>query len=179
MIESDAKSRVVAASCNPVEVTRREWERVAEDSDARYINIEVICSDAREHERGVESRLCTVPGLNLPTWEQVVERRCEEWTASRLVLDTFGRGESESLARMPQKVGALDRSPGAISSSGLIAAAALRFAAAAYLNQPISSRATISCPARFGWLPCDMNVDISAPASAAITKVWRLSTRPT
>jgi len=49
-----AKVSVVADSCNPVELTRRERERVASDADARYVNIEIVCSDAREHRVRVE-----------------------------------------------------------------------------------------------------------------------------
>ena len=36
---------VVADSCNPIELTRREWEQVARETEAAYINIEVICSE--------------------------------------------------------------------------------------------------------------------------------------
>jgi len=34
---------VVADSCNPIEFTRNEWENVALESGARYVNIEVVC----------------------------------------------------------------------------------------------------------------------------------------
>ena len=40
---------VVADSCNPLELTRREWESVAQDNSATIVNIEVICSDQTEH----------------------------------------------------------------------------------------------------------------------------------
>ena len=52
---------VVADSCNPIELTRREWEHVAREAGARHVNIELICSDAVEHRRRVESRDATVP----------------------------------------------------------------------------------------------------------------------
>src|SRR4029434_5724700 len=56
---------VVADSCNPVELTRSEWEDVATNASARCINIEIICSDKSEHRQRVESRESTVPGLIL------------------------------------------------------------------------------------------------------------------
>src|SRR5262249_17263704 len=59
---------VVADSCNPIELTRREWEQVARHADARYVNIEVVCSDIRKHRERVETRVSTIPGLRLPTW---------------------------------------------------------------------------------------------------------------
>jgi len=88
---------VVADSCNPIELTRREWERVARDGGAVYVNIEVVCSDLREHQRRVETRRSTVPGLTLPTWREVAERQYDDWTVDRVILDTFGRSEQETM----------------------------------------------------------------------------------
>ena len=53
---------VTADSCNPIELTRREWEQVARDAGVPYVNIEVICSDPGEHRQRVETRRPTVPG---------------------------------------------------------------------------------------------------------------------
>lgn len=86
---------VVADSCNPIELTRREWERVATDAGARYVNIEVVCSDLQEHRTRVETRRSDVHGLNLPTWQDVTVRAYDRWTAERVVLDTFGRSAEE------------------------------------------------------------------------------------
>ena len=94
---------VVADSCNPIELTRREWERVAAGTGARYVNIEVVCSDIREHRRRVETRLGTVPGLRLPTWQDVAEREYHGWTVDRVVVDTFGRSERECLDELLAK----------------------------------------------------------------------------
>jgi predicted kinase len=88
---------VVADSCNPIELTRREWEEVALAAGTRYVNIEVICSDAGEHRERVESRSSTVPGLRLPTWAEVEGREYHDWTVERIVLDTSHRPEVECL----------------------------------------------------------------------------------
>lgn len=82
---------VVADSCNPIELTRREWEQVARGSNADYVNVEVVCSDAEEHRRRVETRTTEVPGLTLPTWQDVENREYHEWTVDRIVVDTAGR----------------------------------------------------------------------------------------
>lgn len=84
-------SNVVADSCNPIELTREEWRRVADEEGARAIDIEVICSDVAEHRHRVENREVDVPGLVLPTWQQVVEREYDEWHTDRIVVDTAGR----------------------------------------------------------------------------------------
>ncbi|MFY9146778.1 MAG: AAA family ATPase [Bacillota bacterium] len=95
---------VVADSCNPIELTRREWERVALDAGTRYVNIEIVCSDAREHRRRVESRSPTVPGLRLPTWTEVESREYHDWTVERVVLDTSHKFEAECLNELLSKL---------------------------------------------------------------------------
>ena len=96
---------VVADSCNPIELTRRAWEQVALDADARYVNIEVVCSDTTEHRERVEGRASTIPGLRLPAWQEVESREYHDWTVERIVLDTSGRPEGECidelLSRLP------------------------------------------------------------------------------
>lgn len=98
---------VVADSCNPIELTRREWELVAASAGARHLHIEVVCSDARQHRERVESRASTVPGLRLPTWAEVERREYHAWTVERLVLDTSHRSEAECidelLSRLPEE----------------------------------------------------------------------------
>jgi predicted kinase len=91
---------VVADSCNPIELTRREWEQVALDAGTRYVNVEVACSNRREHRERVETRRSTVPGLRLPTWAEVESREYHPWTEERLVLDTAGRSEQECLEEL-------------------------------------------------------------------------------
>ena len=88
---------VAADSCNPIELTRREWEQVAREAGVPFVNIEVICSDPVEHRHRVEHRASTVPGLRLPTWQDVLDREYDEWTVSRVVLDTAGRRTEECL----------------------------------------------------------------------------------
>ena len=96
---------VVADSCNPIELTRREWERVAANAGAQYVNIEVVCSDLQEHRRRVETRPSAVPGLRLPTWQDITEREYDGWTVDRVVLDTFGRSEQECLDDLLAQMG--------------------------------------------------------------------------
>ena len=88
---------VIADSCNPIELTRRAWEHVAVDAGARYVNIEVVCSDVDEHRRRVETRLSSVPGLKLPTWQEVAAREYEDCTVDRVIVETFGRSEQTCL----------------------------------------------------------------------------------
>jgi len=95
---------VIADSCNPIPVTRREWEEVAPTSKARFLNIKVICSDPIEPRPRVEHRQVTVPGPRLPTWEAVQKREYHAWVSERLVIDTAGKTPEESIRELIQKV---------------------------------------------------------------------------
>lgn len=88
---------VVADSCNPIELTRREWEQVALAADTRYINIEIVCSSTAEHRHRVEKRQSTIPGLRMPAWSDVDNREYHDWTVERVVIDTAGRTEGQCL----------------------------------------------------------------------------------
>jgi predicted kinase len=98
---------VVADSCNPIELTRREWEQTAREAESNYINIEVICSDAGEHRVRVETRASEVSGLRLPTWNEVQSREYDDWTVDRVVVDTAGRSEAECASELISELLAL------------------------------------------------------------------------
>jgi predicted kinase len=95
---------VVADSCNPIELTRREWERVARDAGVPHMNIEVVCSDILQHQSRVESRLSDVSGLKLPSWSDVTSREYHQWASDRLVIDTAGQSPQESQAELLRKL---------------------------------------------------------------------------
>ena len=103
---------VVADSCNPIELTRREWERVALDAGVPHLNVEVVCSDVVQHRSRVESRLSDVPGLKLPSWSDVTSREYHQWTTHRLVIDTAGRSSQASQAELLRRVRELQVSKG-------------------------------------------------------------------
>jgi predicted kinase len=96
---------VVADSCNSIVITRRAWEKVGADSGAPFFNIEIACSDPVEHRRRVETRTSTVPGLTAATWPQVEDRQYDTWKLDRIVIDTAGRTEQESLDELYRALG--------------------------------------------------------------------------
>jgi predicted kinase len=83
-----AGNSVVADSVNPLAVTRDAWIAVAERAGAAVLEVEIVCSDAVEHRRRVETRVTDVPGLMVPTWEAVQGREYETWERPHLVVDT-------------------------------------------------------------------------------------------
>lgn len=87
---------VVVDAVNPLPVTREGFREAARSAGARLHEIEVHCSDPAEHRRRVEHRLAEVPGLRLPTWDEVVAREFVPWPEARR-LDTSARSAEESL----------------------------------------------------------------------------------
>jgi predicted kinase len=95
---------VISDSVNGITITRETWRSVACACGARLFEIEVICSDAAEHRRRVESRGTDIDGLRLPTWQQVVEREYEPWPGA-LTVDTAGTDEQGAFARLRERLG--------------------------------------------------------------------------
>ncbi len=101
---------VVADCCNPLTLTRREWQDTALEAGAEYINIIVHCSDASQHRQRVEGRGCDIENLTLPSWDDVVNREYHEWNAeAHIVIDTAGKSPEKSFRELLQ---ALDMPPG-------------------------------------------------------------------
>jgi predicted kinase len=91
---------VIADSVNPWGLTRKAWNNVAEEVGANFINIEVVCSDKEEHRRRVESRGPSVPGLKVPTWEEILKRDYHPWSEEHHVLDTSGKNIEQSFEEL-------------------------------------------------------------------------------
>jgi len=93
---------VIADSVNPVHLTREAWVSVANRVRVRAMEIEVKCSDVNEHRRRVETRTTDVPGLKLPTWEEVIGREYHPWDHEHLVIDTAGRTVEQNVDAIRQ-----------------------------------------------------------------------------
>jgi predicted kinase len=87
---------VVADSVNPWPLTRRAWRAVANRAHARALDVEIVCSNAVEHRRRVESRAADIDGHRLPTWDEVVGRDYRAWDTDRLMIDTAASDVRES-----------------------------------------------------------------------------------
>lgn len=79
---------VVADSVNPARATRAAWRAVAATVRTPLVEVELVCSDAHEHRRRVETRAGDVAGLVPPDWEAVLRRDYDTWTEPRTVIDT-------------------------------------------------------------------------------------------
>lgn len=79
---------VVTDAVNPLDLTRDAFAAAAARAGAKFIEVEVVCSNQTEHRRRVEARTADVPGLKQPTWTEVITRHYEPWKRAHLVIDT-------------------------------------------------------------------------------------------
>jgi predicted kinase len=86
---------VIADSVNPLRITRDAYRDIARKVGAKLLEIEVVCSDATVHQHRVETRVSSVEGLKLPTWQQVMQRGYEAWDRAPLRIDTAQRSISD------------------------------------------------------------------------------------
>jgi predicted kinase len=82
---------VIGDSVNPWMLTRNAWRDSGLRAGARVGEIETICSDAQEHRSRIETRASGVPGLVLPTWQDVIDRDYHAWDRDHVTIDTARR----------------------------------------------------------------------------------------
>jgi predicted kinase len=98
---------VVADQCNPINLTRKEWNEVAIKNNCDYVNIEIICSDKLEHKNRVENREKEIENLTSPTWEDVIVRKYDDWDEEHIIIDTAGRTVEECVAELMENINTL------------------------------------------------------------------------
>lgn len=91
---------VVADCVNDWILTRDAWRDAGLQADGEIIEVEIVCSDADEHRRRVETRVSEVPGLHLPDWSNVIAREYHEWDRDHLTIDTAGRSVAACVERL-------------------------------------------------------------------------------
>jgi len=79
---------VVADCVNPVQESRAAWRATAATAGVALVDIQIVCSDTREHLRRVESRESDIPGLIAPSWQSVLVHEYEPWDDAPLTVDT-------------------------------------------------------------------------------------------
>lgn len=95
---------VVADSCNPWLLTRQEWQEVAVNNSADFVNIEISCSNSEEHKERAENRISKVDRLKLPSWEEIKNRDYHNWTGEVISIDTAGKTIEESFSELCKKL---------------------------------------------------------------------------
>lgn len=99
---------VVADTVNPIDVTRNWWAQAALASNARLLNVEIICSDQAEHKRRIEQRRSDIAGLDLPDWNSVQRREYEVWSEARVALDSSKMSVNGCVRRIVEAIATLE-----------------------------------------------------------------------
>jgi predicted kinase len=97
-------NNVVTDQCNPINLTRKEWNNVALKHNCKYINIEIICSNKMEHKKRIENRESEIENLKLPSWNDVLKRDYELWDEERIVIDTANKTIEECTKELIEKI---------------------------------------------------------------------------
>jgi predicted kinase len=97
-------NNVISDQCNPIKLTRKEWENIALKNKCKYINIEIICSNKIEHKNRVENRKEEIENLKLPTWEEIMEREYDKWEEEHIIIDTANKKIEECTNELMKKI---------------------------------------------------------------------------
>ena len=97
---------VIADSVNPVETTRVAWRETAHRAGTSCMEIEIVCSERKEHRRSAATRIADIPGHRPPSWEEIRTRNYEPWKAS-VVIDIAGKRVEQCVAKLKKKLGSL------------------------------------------------------------------------
>ena len=95
---------VIADSCNPLDITRKEWEIIAQSNNGEIINIEIICSDEKEHKKRSELRISEIENLKSPNWDKIISREYHKWEKEVIVIDTANKTVEENECELIQKI---------------------------------------------------------------------------
>jgi predicted kinase len=95
---------VVADSVNPLTITRQAWRDVAAAAAVDDLEVEVVCSDAAEHERRATTRAGDFSDFPMPTWSDIGRREYEPWDRYRLLIDTAQSSIAECVAQLRSAV---------------------------------------------------------------------------
>ena len=90
---------VIVDSVNLLAITRDYWREIAARLTGRLVEIELVCSDEHQYRQRVEWRISNISGLELPTWQQVLDRPYEPWPSAH-AIDTARRAPEDMLPQV-------------------------------------------------------------------------------
>ena len=97
-------NNVVVDSCNPIKLTRNEYENIAIGNNCKYKNIEIICSNKNEHKNRIETRKNDIKNLLLPKWDDVLNRDYDKWDKDHIIIDTANKNVGDCVIELINKI---------------------------------------------------------------------------
>lgn len=88
---------VITDCVNPWALTRDMFTMAAARTGARFLGVEIICSDPAMHRFRVEGRPVDIPGWTLPSWQDVLDRDYHPWQAADIHIDTTHTGIEQAV----------------------------------------------------------------------------------
>ena len=85
-----ATGKSTVSCVNPLGVTRDAWRGVASSAEAGVLEVELICTDLAAHRTRVQTREVDIPGLALPSWQQVLDHDYEPRSAGEVPRSCSG-----------------------------------------------------------------------------------------
>lgn len=70
---------VIIDTVNPMHLSRKKFLQLAARTKAEMLQFELKIKDAMTHKSRVENRVSDIPGLKVPSWEDVLKREYEPW----------------------------------------------------------------------------------------------------
>ncbi|KEI35716.1 AAA family ATPase [Allofrancisella frigidaquae] len=93
-------NNVVIDCCNPVNESRKLWNKLSELNFTEIVNIEVLCSDKRIHRNRVELRFEENKN-KYPSWQDVLDREYQDWSDKKVItVDTANMKIDDSLEQL-------------------------------------------------------------------------------
>lgn len=103
----DLGMTVVADMANAVTQARTGWRQLAVERGARLLEVDVVCTDEREHQRRVEVRVDDIAGLPQLSWWQIQDRDVDRWEP-RLRIDTSAISADQAADIILAALGSID-----------------------------------------------------------------------
>ena len=96
---------VIADSVNPIEISRKSWRNVALQEKKEYLEIEIFCSDKKEHKQRIEKRNSDIHDDTPQTiWEEIMQYDYEVWHTPELKFDTFKTDTETCIVEILKKI---------------------------------------------------------------------------
>ncbi|MCB0825939.1 MAG: ATP-binding protein [Armatimonadetes bacterium] len=91
---------VIADQVNNWELTRSWFHEAAKEAGAKYLDLEVICSDRELHRARLEARGCHL------TWDDILAREADThpWSCERLVIDSAKLSPEEAVSEIRREM---------------------------------------------------------------------------
>ncbi|WP_180898094.1 AAA family ATPase [Martelella soudanensis] len=95
---------VITDCVNPWALTREMFAAAAARADARFLGVEIICSDPAMHRLRVEGRPIDIPGWKKPTWQDVIERDYTGWSIADIRIDTARNSVEQAVSEIASRL---------------------------------------------------------------------------